>query len=168
MKSGTTKRMARLAILTALGVVLLLLGSVLPAGRLALVALSSLPVCVTLMMYGIKWSLGVFVLTAALGALLFPGAAAIMYTAFFGYYPIAKSLFERIRKRTVGWVCKLALYTFAFAIYWLLAKALFTFTGGELSWYILYPLGAAVFAVYDAAYSSLIRFYLVKIARYFS
>lgn len=166
MKS-TTKRLARLAVLIALGVALLLLGSVLPAGRLALVALSSLPVCVALMMYGPRWSLGVFALTAALGALLFPGAGVIMYTAFFGYYPIAKSLFERIHKQAVGWVCKFALYSAAFAVYWLLAKALFTFTGGELAWYILYPLGAAAFFLYDLAYSSLIRFYLVKIARYF-
>ncbi len=164
---ASTKRLTRLAILTALGVVLLLLGSVLPAGRLALVALSSLPVCVALMMFGLKWSLGVFAVTAALGALLYPGAAAIMYLAFFGYYPIAKSLFERIHRVSVCWICKYALYTFAFVIYWLLAKALFTFSGGELSWYLLYPLGAAVFFLYDVAYSSLIRFYLVKIARYF-
>lgn len=163
----STKRLTRLAILTALGVVLLLLGSVLPAGRLALVAISSLPVCVTLMMYGLKWSLGVFAVTAALGALLYPGAAAIMFTAFFGYYPIAKSLFERIHKTGVCWLCKYALYTFAFVVYWLLAKALFTFTGGELAWYVLYPLGAVVFFLYDMAYSSVIRFYLVKIARYF-
>ena len=163
----TTKRLARLAILIALGVVFLLLGSVLPAGRLALVAVSSLPVCVALMMYGLKWSLAVFAVTAALGALLYPGAAAIMFTAFFGYYPIAKSLFEHIRKTAVCWICKYALYTFAFVVYWLLAKALFTFTGGELSWYVLYPLGAVVFFLYDMAYSSLIRFYIVKIARYF-
>ena len=166
MKSGT-KRLARLAILTALGTVLLVLGSVLPTGRLALIALSSLSVCVALMMYGIRWSLVVFALTAALGALLFPGASAVMYLAFFGYYPIAKSLFERLHKLWQVWACKFALYTFAFVIYWLLARAVFTFTGGELAWYVLYPLGAVVFWLYDQAYSSLIRFYIVKIARYF-
>ena len=47
-----TKRLARLAIMTALGTVLLLLGSALPTGRLALIALSSLPVCVALLMAG--------------------------------------------------------------------------------------------------------------------
>ena len=166
MKSGT-KRLARLAILTALGAVLLVLGSVVPTGRLALVALSSVPVCVALMMYGLKWSVGVFALTAVLGALLFPGASAIMYLAFFGYYPIAKSLFERLHKLWQVWVCKFALYTLAFVVYWLLARAIFTFTGGELAWYILYPLGAVVFWLYDQAYSSVIRFYIVKIARYF-
>ena len=166
MKSGT-KRLARLAILTALGTVLLVLGSVLPTGRLALIALSSLAVCVALMMYGIKWSLAVFALTAALGALLFPGASAVMYIAFFGYYPIAKSLFERLHTLWQVWACKFALYTLAFVVYWLLARAVFTFTGGELAWYVLYPLGAVVFWLYDQAYSSLIRFYIVKIARYF-
>lgn len=163
---NSTKRLTRLAILAAIGVVLLLLGSVLPAGRLALVAVSSLPVCVVLMMYGIKWSLGIFALTCLLGALLFPGAAVIMYTAFFGYYPIAKSLFERMHGAT-GWICKFALYSFAFVIYWLLAKVLFSFTGKELSWFVLYPVGAMVFWLYDRAYSGLIRYYIVKIARYF-
>ena len=166
--SDSTKRLARLAIMTALGTVLLLLGSVLPAGRLALVAVSSLPVCVALMMYGTRWSLAVFVLTAALGAVLFPGAGVIMYAAFFGYYPIAKSCFERIHSLAGCWACKFALYSAAFVVYWLLARALFTFTGRELAWYILYPLGAAVFWLYDQAYTSLIRFYIVKIARYFS
>ena len=165
--NGSTKRLARLAILGAVGVVLLLLASVLPAGRLALVAVSSLPVCVTLMAYGVKWSVGVFAVTALLGALLYPGAAAIMYLAFFGFYPIAKSLFERIHSTAGCWACKYALYTFAFIIYWLLARALFTFTGKELSWYVLYPLGAVVFFLYDQAYTSLIRYYLVKLSRYF-
>ena len=165
--NDTTKRLARLAILTAIGVVLLLLGSVLPAGRLALVALSSLPVCVTLMMYGARWSLAVFALTAALGALIYPGGAAIMYLAFFGYYPIAKSLFERLHSPWAEWGAKYALYLAAFLVYWLLAKALFSFTGSELPWFALLPLGAAVFWLYDRAYSGLIRFYIVKIARYF-
>ena len=162
-----TRRLARLAIMTALGTVLLLLGAVLPAGRLALVALASLPVCVALMMYGAKWSVGVFALTALLGALIYPGAAAIMYIAFFGFYPIAKSFFERLHSPWAEWGCKYALYLAAFAVYWTMAKALFSFTGKELPWFVLLPLGAAVFWLYDRAYSGLIRFYIVKIARYF-
>ena len=162
-----TKRLARLAIMTALGTVLLLLGSALPVGRLALIALASLPVCVALMMYGAKWALAVFALTALLGALIYPGAAAIMYTVFFGYYPIAKSLFERLHSPWAEWGGKYALYVAVFVVYWLLAKALFTFTGSELPWFALFPLGAVVFWLYDRAYSGLIRFYIVKISRYF-
>ena len=165
--SDNVKRLSRLAILTAIGVVLLLLSSVLPTGRLALLAISSLGVCVALMMYGIKWSAGVFVLTAALGALLFPGGSVIMYAAFFGYYPIAKSLIERIHSSAVAWSCKYGLYVAVFLLYWLLARAPFSFTGEELPFYVLLPVGAAVFWLYDRAYSSLIQFYLVKIARYF-
>ena len=165
--TSNAKRVSRIAILTAIGVVLLLLSGFLPTGRIALVALASLPVCVALMQYGFSWAAGTFLLTTALGSLLFPGGSLILYAAFFGYYPIAKSLFERIHDLRLAWVCKLLLYTAAFILYWRLARALFPVTDGQLAWYILYPLGAAVFVLYDIAYSSLIRFYLVKLARYF-
>ena len=165
--SEQAKRLSRLAILTVLGVLLLLLSSILPTGRLALVAISSLGVCVALMMYGLKWSVGVFVLTAALGALLFPGGSVIMYAAFFGYYPIAKSLMERIRNTVLVWVCKFVLYMVVCLIYLLLAQAVLGYDGTQPGWYILFSVGAAVFWLYDKAYSSLIHFYIVKIARYF-
>ena len=163
-----TKKLSRLAILTALGVVILLLASVLPTGRIALTAIASLAVCVALMMYGWRWAVGVFALTALLSALLFPGLCAAMYLGFFGYYPVAKSLFEKIHSVSISWICKFALYTVVFVLYWLLARTLISFTGRELGWYVLYPLGAAVFFFYDRAFTSLIRFYLVKIARYFA
>lgn len=161
------KRLARLALITALGVVLLFLASTLPTGRLAMVALSSLPVCVCLMMYGLKWALAVFLLTCILALVLFPSGPVILYAAFFGYYPIVKSAFEKIHTLWKVWVCKFGLYTLVFVLYWLLARSLFPITDGQLSWYILYPAGAVVFALFDQAYSLLIHFYLVKIARYF-
>lgn len=165
--NGSAKRIARLAVLTALGVVLLLLTSVVPAGKLGLMALASLPVCVSLMMYGPSWAAGVFAVTAALGFLLFPGTTAIGYALFFGYYPIAKSLFERVHGTWQPWALKLALYSAAFAAYWFLARALFSGADMLLPWYAVFVLGAAVFAVYDFCYSLIVRFYLEKIARYF-
>ena len=164
--SDSAKRISRLAVLTALGVVLLLLTNVVPAGKLGLMALASLPVCVSLMMYDRKWAAGVFAVTAVLGFLLFPGTTAIGYALFFGYYPIAKSLFERVRGTWQPWVLKLALYSAAFAAYWYLAGALI---GGAdaVPWYIVFGIGAVVFVVYDLCYSLIICFYLDKIARYF-
>ena len=165
--SGPAKRVARLAVLTALGVVLLFLTNVIPAGKLGLMALASLPVCVALMMYGRKWSAGAFAVTAILGFLLFPGTTAIGYALFFGYYPIAKSLFERVRGTWQPWALKLALYAAAFAAYWFLARALFSDAAEVLPWYGVFVIGALVFVVYDFCYSLIIRFYLEKIARYF-
>jgi len=163
----SAKRISRLAVLTALGVVLLLLTNVVPAGRLGLMALASMPVCVSLMMYDRKWAAGVFVITAVLGFLLFPGATAIGYALFFGYYPIAKSLFERVRGAWQPWALKLALYTAAFAAYWFLARALFSGADEILPWFAVYLIGVVVFIVYDYCYSLIVCFYFDRIARYF-
>lgn len=164
--NGRVKRIARLSVLAALGVVLLLLTSAVPAGRLGLMALASFPVCAALMLYGPAWAGGLFAVTAALGFLLFPGATAIGYAAFFGYYPVVKSFFERLKSKWAGWALKYILYTAAFAGYWFLARAIFGAVEA-LPWYLLYLLGAAAFWVYDWCYSLIIGFYIEKIARYF-
>ena len=167
--NGNAKRIARLALLSAMGVVLLILANVLPAGRLVLLAEARFPVCAALMMYGRLWALGVFLVTAALGALIMPGTASIAYWGFFGYYPILKSMLERLHGNKLVWVLKYALYTTVFILYMLLVKTVLVTVGGEitLSWPILYIAGSAAFFVYDWCYSILIRFYIEKLARYF-
>ena len=163
----STKKIARLSLFTGLGVIFLLLANLLPAGRLALLAISSFPVCVALLMYGKGWAAGVYVLVSALGMLLFPGTAAIAFVAFFGYYPLLKSILERIHNGTHVWVLKYALYVIVFALYWLLASRMFIAGDTTLPVYLLVFVGAAAFYVYDRCYSILIQFYLQKIARYF-
>lgn len=166
--SGSAKRAARLAVLTALGVIFLLLARVVPSGRLGLMVLTSFPVCLSLMLYGTGWAFGVFAVTAVLGLILFPGAVTILYLLFFGYYPIAKSLFERLHSRVLCLVLKLALYAAVFAGAYLLAAPIGLTVSGLLPWYFLLPLGAVVFMIYDWCYSQVIRLYLDKFARYFT
>ena len=163
---SAAKRIARLGLMTALGAVLLLLTGRLPTGKLWLMILASFPVCVSLMMYGPIHAAGVFVLTAVLAFLLVPGTTAVGYVVFFGYYPIAKSLFERTRGAIWHWVLKAVLYAAAFTVSWFFAQTLFS-GGAGLPWYALFLLGAAAFVVYDWCYSLVIRLYLVKAARYF-
>lgn len=163
---GRARKTAYLAVLTALGALLTLIANVLPAGRLALLAITGLPVCIALMMCGTGWAAGVFAVTAALSWLLFPGTAAACYTAFFGWYPIVKSLCERLKSRAAEWALKYLAYSAVFALYILLARGLFPNAEG-LPWIVLYLAGAAAFALYDWIYSLLIRFYLDNFARFF-
>ncbi len=162
-----TKRAARLGILTALGTVLLFLTGIIPTGRLWLMLIASLPVGAALMMYGWGWALGVFAVTAALSGLLFPNGAVALYALFFGYYFVAKSLFERLHAAWLGWVLKYALYAAVFMVVYLLLGQILTAGAVVLPWYALFLIGAAAFAVYDWCCSVVIRFYIEKIARYF-
>jgi hypothetical protein len=161
----STKRLTRLSVLSAVGVVLSFLASILPTGRLALMVLASFPVCAALMMYGCGWACGVFVITAALGLILFPGVSSIGYGLFFGYYPIAKSLIERLHKKSASWALKYGLFCIVFFVYWLLARGLYAYNG--LAWAGLFLGAAVVFGLYDVCYSIVIQFYLDKLARYF-
>ncbi|MCD8322829.1 MAG: hypothetical protein LUC89_08105 [Oscillospiraceae bacterium] len=157
----STKRLTRLALLAALGVVFLMLASVLPTGSLALLAVASFAVCVARMLYGWGWGAGVYAVTAALGLLLYPGTATIAYAGFFGYYPLAKSLFERPHSRVAEWAMKLGLYAVVFALYWMLFPV-----DSTLPWYALCPIGAVAFAIYDWCLSLMVRIYIERIARY--
>ena len=163
--TSSAKRIAYCAVLTALGAVLLLLANLLPAGRLALFALASFPVCAALMLFGAGWACGVFAVTAALGFLLFPGVTAVGYAAFFGWYPVVKSLAERLHNKYLGWGLKWLAFTAAAVLYWFFARALFS-GAAAASWWALYLAGLAAFIVFDLAYSLLIRLYLEKIARF--
>ena len=163
----SAKQIAYCAVLTALSVLLLLLVTVVPVGNLWIMLITSFPVCAALMLFGYGWAAGVFALTAAIGFLLFPVTAVIGYTAFFGWYPIAKSLAERVHGRYVPLLIKLGLYSAAFfVVYWIFAGTLITQGKEFLPWYAVYGIGAVVLLVYDWAYSLLIRFYLDKIARF--
>ncbi len=164
--NDSAKRVTRLAVLTALGVVLLLLVNVIPAGRLALFAVAGFPVCASLLLYGPGWAAGVYAVTAMLGFLLFPGVTAIGYAAFFGYYPIVKSLIERVKSAHLVILLKAVLYAAVFALYWLLAREMFSGMDEALPVYVLFLAGAVAYAIYDWCYFLLIQFYLDKIARY--
>ena len=166
MKSST-KKVTRLALLTALGTVFLLLANVLPTGRLALLAVSSFPVCAALLTYGAGWAAGIYVLISLLSLLLFPGTAVIAFAAFFGYYPVVKSLLERMHNAALVWVLKYALYVVVFLFYWILVSRMVILEPGTMPVYLLAIVGAAAFFVYDRCYSVLIQLYLQKIARYF-
>ena len=167
--SGGAKRLARLAVLTALGAGLLILAGAVPSGKLGLMLVASFPVCVALMQYGAGWAAAVYAVTAALGFLLFPsGAGTLGYAVFFGYYPIAKSLFERLHRVWLSWILKLLLYSAAFLVLYLGLSWVLLIQAETLPWYVLLLIGAAAFVVYDLCYSMAIRIYLDKLARYIS
>lgn len=162
-----TKRLSRLALLAALGVGLLAVGSVLPTAQLTLLAVAGFLSAVAVMMYSPLWATSVYVVVAALSLLLLPEkSCAVYYTAFFGYYPILKSFFEKIRDRRLSWLAKLGAFTAVFLVWCFLGAGLFLGNAVTLRWYALWPLGAAAFAVYDICLSFLITFYIQKISGY--
>ena len=165
--SESTKRLSRLSLLTALGVGFLYIGSVLPTAQVTILAVAGFLSAVAVMMYSPLWAAAVYAVTAALALLVLPEkSCAVYYAAFFGYYPILKSFLEKIRSRHLSWLAKIGVYTAAFLLWWFLGAGLFLGEAAALRWYLLWPLGAIAFIVYDICLSFLISFYIQKISGY--
>lgn len=92
-------RLALCGIITAFSVMLMFLTGLIPVGTYALPGLAGMLLIIIVIEYGAGWAWPVYVATAILSVLIAPDKeAALAYVLLFGYYPILKSLIERLRK----------------------------------------------------------------------
>ena len=94
--------------------------------------------------------------------------AAIMFIAFFGYYPILKSVFEKLSSRILEWILKFSVFNVAVVgAYYVIIN----FLGmpdimgeinelGKYGLWIFLGLANVTFLVYDIAITKLITLYL--------
>ncbi len=155
------------AMLSALGVVFLSLGSVIEVLDLTAAVLASVLVVYAVIEMGKGYPWMIWLVTSLLGILLLPvKGPAVFYALFAGFYPIVKEKFERMRP-WLGWVLKLVLFHICLVILLLLVRL---FAPGELdfsayAWlpWAFYPLCLLCFLLYDRALTRVVTFYLVRL-----
>lgn len=165
-----TKRLTVCAMLCALGVVMLWLGSVIEIAELSMAVIASLLCVFAVIEYGNPSAFLVFAVTAVLSLILLPnkGTAAV-YLLFFGYYPILKGIFER-RARFVRWLLKEAVFHAALVAIFLAWRFLLFPVENVISpWLYLVALifAEVTFLLYDVALTRLISFYLFRLRKRF-
>lgn len=165
MNAGT-KKLTVAAMLAALQLVLLYLGSVMPSWKLAMAALAGILNTAVLIECGAARAILCYVAVCVLSVFILPQKLlAVLYTVFFGCYPLIKSAAERITGRVPEWIVKLAVFNSACVICWLALRYGFI-TGIVLPdvAIVLLWLGLnAVFVIYDIGLSKLIAFYMQRI-----
>ena len=98
-RKNTTRDLAVCAMLSALGVVLLYLGSFVEIMDMAMAAIASFAVIITVIEYGKGAPWAVYGVTSILSLILLPQKTpAAFYALFFGFYPIIKEKIERKRR----------------------------------------------------------------------
>lgn len=90
-------------IVSALSLVLMISVAVIPFLTYALPAAAGMLIVFMVIETDKKWAFGVYAAVAILGVLLVPDKeVAVMYIAFFGYYPILKAVMEsKLRPRAL-------------------------------------------------------------------
>ena len=165
-----TKRLTVCAMLAALGVVLLWIGSILEVAEISMAVIASLLCVVAVIEYGGVAPWLVFAATGALGLILLPNKGiAVTYLLFFGYYPIIK---EKIERRTRGgrWVLKELIFHVALIALAAVWKWLLMPTAEMPSTILLVAflvLCEVVFVLYDVALTRLISFYMFRLRQRF-
>lgn len=164
-----TMKIAYGGILTALSIALMFLTGLIPFVTYALPAIAGVLLISAVIELGTGWAVGIYIATGLLSAFIAPDKeAAVMYIVLFGYYPILKKYFEKIKLRFIEWIGKIALFNAT-----MIASGLFVFfvmgiQEEELlgQWYIpaLLILGNIMFIMYDIALSRLINLYCFRIA----
>ncbi len=162
-----TKTITLGAVFTALSVIFIYISVFVPTGQLGFLALASLFGIAAVIEAGISCGILVYAATAILGFLLIPDKASmILYAAFFGYYPVLKSLAEKIKNRVAEMAVKLVVLNIALtAIIVLFSVMMFDLNilGGNKV--LIYIAANVVFVIFDFGVSKVIDFYLNRISR---
>ena len=182
--SHKTKKMTLCALLAAMGVALIFLGSVIEVLDLSVAVFASFFCIFAVIELGGAYPWLLYAVTSLLAVILMPYTmGGWFYLLFFGYYPILKEKLERLKK-PIAWGLKLVILNVALFISVVLAYFLFfgqtdgslidafvyIFGGegfGEILAIGVYALVNVVFIVYDIALTKLITFYFIKLRHRF-
>jgi len=163
----STKKLTTCAMLSALGVVLLYVGSLLEVLDISMAVIASLLCIIAVIEYGGSAPWMIFGVTAILSALLLPNRTpAFFYASFFGFYPILKEKLEKL-PRVVCWVLKEIIFNVCLVIIALGTYFLFMSKDNALINPLTLSVGIvlceAVFILYDIALTRLISFYIARL-----
>ena len=168
-RKSAAAKVAYPAILSALALVLVYVGSVAPSGSWGIVAAAGLLPAAAVISVGLKAGFLCWAATAILAFLLVPDKfCVLLFGALFGLYPMMKSLIERLRKKPLEYVLKLAFFNAAFtAVYLVMSAAVAASLPQVLgsSVWVLYLAANVVFLLYDYGFSKLIALYIARVQR---
>lgn len=148
-------------------VVLLYLSSIIPTARLAVIAIAGLLPAAAVMRDRVSYGFLCYAATAILAFILIPAKdSAILYTAFFGLYPMIKILIEKLRRLPLEWLLKLAFFNAVLTVIMLFFSTLvFDFLQLDYAVYIIYTAGNIAFVVYDLGFTGLIALFLSRFGK---
>ena len=157
-----TRMITTSALLISLTMVFLYLSSIFPTMQLTFVAAASIFVVVQVVENGIKGGLFVFVGSTLLGFLIVPDKTSMfLYALFFGYYPIVKSLAERLNNAVLRWVIKLVVMNAALAVILVFfGELIFDLSTFKYGVWVFAAMFDVAFILFDIAITQLVALYM--------
>lgn len=180
-----TKKITVSAMLAALGVAMLFIGSLIETLDLSMAALASFFCVFSVIEIGGAYPWLIYAVTSVLSILIMPHSmSGWFYLLFFGFYPILKEKLERL-PRLLSWLFKIVILNVALLICVIAAYFLFfgqtaggnitdafflvfgDSEGGKSMAAVIYALVNITFIIYDIALTRVISLYVIKLRKKF-
>lgn len=170
-RSMESRRIALGGIFSALSIVVMLMGGILPFATFSAPAIAGILIVPVAIEFGMKTGYLLYAAIGLLSVFILPDKEmALIFIFLFGFYPLLKARLERIPARVLQWAAKLTLFNVCiFCMYGLI---LFVFPIGAVvaefeemgTVFIasLLLLGNLAFVIYDMALVKMIGLYCVK------
>ncbi len=164
-------------IIVALSLISMFLAGIFPYAEYTFPAISGVLLVPIVIHFGYRYSFIAFFAIAILSLILTPNKeSAILFCGFLGYYPILKSIFERIKNIIFSFAAKIIIFNIAITISYFVLINIFSMTEllSDFNFitygvYVLLILANVVFIIYDLALTRLISYYVQIIApKYFN
>lgn len=157
-------------VIAALCLVLMLISGVLQVATLAIPALSGMLLMFIVIELGAKWAVCVYAVVSVFSILFVADKeAALMFTLFFGYYPILKSKLDIILPKILSWTLKFLVFNVAMILEYFAAIKILMVPSEEYVLFgvsiplVLLFLANIVFLLYDRALVGIVIMYYQRL-----
>lgn len=169
-----TRKFTVASIMSALAIVCIFGSAYLPTGRIALLAITSMCVLVTVAECGVRFAWIQYVATSLLAILLIPFKfQVLLFVALLGYYPILKLHIEKIKILWLEWLVKILFFNGLLIVVYFIFKyfllqyvsfgAIFDVVISNI-WLVLL-IAEIIFVVYDYLLSFFAHYYRETISK---
>lgn len=156
--------------ISALSLTIMLMTAVIPYLTYALPAASGALLVLMVIEINKKWAFCAFAAISILSFLILPDKeAAMMYVAFFGYYPILKPVLEsKISNNKLCWIVKAIVFNIAVVLAYLVIVNILGIPLeemeelGKFAIPVLLGMANVMFVLYDICITRLVTLYLLK------
>lgn len=154
------------ALLSALGVVVLSIGSFIEVLDLSACLLAAMILVIMVIEIGGAYPWLTYAVTATISVMLLPNKFSVaIYILFAGNYPMLKRLIEKT-KPFIGWILKLLLFNLEFTLIYFVSTRIFMISDIGYSLNLLvYLLCNGVFILFDITLTRMISFYVFRLRK---
>ena len=166
MRKTESQKIALCGVLSALSVVVLLVGNVLQIGTYAAPMLASFLLIPVLEDYGKKYALLLYAVVSLLSLFLVPDKELVLfYVLVLGYYPVLRVRLNNIRRGVLRWMAKFGCFNAAVVVMYALLIVVLEFAAEGIPMLLaLLALGNLSFWLCDRALTAITPLYRQRIA----